>query len=329
MKGSPGIRWDWPAFLEQNHVPYVTKGANVARNHVNIKCPFCGPADRGEHMGLSLQDSRWGCWRSSDHRGVRPEKLITAITGCSWRQAKELVDQGSVEPLSPLTDLRERLQGRAPPKAEDNLVLPPEFVPLDKGPRVYRDYLRNRGYWALPVIQQRYAPVVAGTGKFRRRVVIPVFAKDVLVGWTGRSIGGHPVRYLSHPPGPALSNYMYNADNVPAKPDTLFVVEGPLDVWKLDMAAYRYGCQAVGTLGLSFTDGKLAQLSSLASKFRQVVLVGDRGYQGAVLKQQSALRACGVPVHTGGLPPGVDDPGELGQRQAMRLVLRAMEGRFW
>src|SRR6185503_11264139 len=43
-----GALMDWEHTLSQHGVPYATRGPNVARGAIAVKCPFCGPADPSE-----------------------------------------------------------------------------------------------------------------------------------------------------------------------------------------------------------------------------------------------------------------------------------------
>ena len=86
---------DWIRLFEANNIPWVSRGPNTKRGEVSIKCPWCGEDDPSEHLGISLDKENWGCLRSIRHRGRRPYALVQALLGCSYAQARIIVDQYS------------------------------------------------------------------------------------------------------------------------------------------------------------------------------------------------------------------------------------------
>ena len=125
------MNFDWLAFVKRHRIPFIEEGKNVARDHINIRCPFCGAGDPSHHMGLSLVDSRWACWRSPDHRGADPVRLGAALLHMSRSEARVEMDAKDVVPVHSLAEMRSRLLSKARgPESMKPIDWPDEFVPL-------------------------------------------------------------------------------------------------------------------------------------------------------------------------------------------------------
>ncbi len=75
------FRFDWLSFIKAHKIPYVTSGPNTAKNHISIKCCWCGNDDPSEHLGLSLNENApaWGCLRNQKHRGQNVMFLVQKL----------------------------------------------------------------------------------------------------------------------------------------------------------------------------------------------------------------------------------------------------------
>jgi DNA primase len=102
-------------------------------------------------------------------------------------------------------------------------------------------------------------------------------------------------------PNVNLKDYLYGYDSCVG--DSVVVVEGITDVWRLGMGV------AVATLGTQTT---LAQIS-LLRKFKKVIILFDRGEdaQKEADKIKQTLLVLGVSVVNEHLPEGVEDPADM------------------
>src|SRR5882672_11339016 len=141
---------DWVQLFENNSVDYETKGPNTKRGEVSVQCPFCGEDDPSAHMGISLTSERWGCHRSADHRGRSPARLISAVLGCTFQQAKLIERQYSRPDPDNLTSALEALGATepAPVIKKQPLTLPAQFRSISKLGIAARfwSYLNDRGF---------------------------------------------------------------------------------------------------------------------------------------------------------------------------------------
>lgn len=332
--------FDWIAFCRGNNIPFVTTGPNVARNDINIRCPWCGDEDPSEHMGLSKDPHRpfFGCWRNPKHRGSNPARLVAKLLGCSDEAASAVVEAGDITKIDRYADVvgkMRRCLTRQPsrqPLSEERrpLEMPREFKPITKRgvSRTFYDYLIDRGFDRVRRLVERYDLRYCMTGHFRYRVVVPVYdVSGALVSWTARDITGRSVvryRTLSDNPvkaelqgyPPAATNLkstVLNAD-LCSGGRCLFVCEGPFDALKLDWCIHD--ANAVAVFGMPESQ-QLAVLRRLASKYAEVNVVLDTDAKARSVEFVEALRALvSAPVYWRPLPRGIKDPAQLDVQQA-------------
>lgn len=182
----------------------------------------------------------------------------------------------------------------------------------------HREYLRSRGFnpeW----LEEKYGLLGTGpVGDYANRIIIPIIVNGVLVSYQGRIISDNPVapKYkacLKHLEAVHHKQILYNIDN--ATQDTLVVVEGAADVWKL-------GDGAVATFGTKF---RWPQVSIMAG-FKRVFVLFDPEEQAQrqALKIIDALVSLGVQAFRVNLKKG--DPGNMPDDQAKRLMYELERG---
>lgn len=307
------MRFDWVGFLRQQGIEFVEHGANVARGHVNIRCPYCGGNDPSHHLGVQLDTGYWGCWRDPTHRSKDPARLVAKLLRCSREEALRIVDGSGLSTASTVSELRDRLGGigvRAVKFRATPIKYPSEFHPLAPiggwgGRHRFLEYLRGRGFDCPEGVAERYLLMGCSTGRFRDRLIVPVWDREDLIGWTGRAIGPSQIRYLSHPDGKTIKRSLLYEPRVLKGGRRLFVVEGPLDFLKLDW----YGARAVATMGTGVTDAQVSKLLSLGSAYEEVLVLFDRGAAAVADLLVAKLRM--VRARRLDLPDGFGDPGEL------------------
>jgi hypothetical protein len=282
------LKFNWLRFCIQHGVPYVDRGPNVKKGWINIKCPFCGPSDHSEHMGLDPNTSFWGCWRNQQHRGRYAAQLVSKLLGVSMAQAKALVGETGAPELETFDTIADQLKASLNTNeiTKDNAVLKlyPEIRPLsgDYSARRFLDYLElERGFPRrdLLALAAEYNLCYATSGDFQDRIVLPFYAEDRLVTWIGRSIyQGAMLRYRDLEQERSIldpKNCLYNYDNARRGGTTLVLVEGGFDVLKLDFYGRPFGVRAVSRNTKSISMSQRSQLLQLRKRFDRVVNVLD------------------------------------------------------
>lgn len=334
------MSFSWKDFCRTHSIPYVTEGPSWTPGNINISCPFCGVSDSGHHMGLSTVSGKpyWHCWRNDSHAGRQPHRLIMKLIGCSRDYAESLVKTEATD----LSDFDEQaaqfLSGSRPIKSKRKLELLSDFKPLveRRGRSMrYFDYMvEKRGFQDRDIeyLNQFYDMRYCDRCEFRGwkgRIIFPIFRKGELMSWTGRSI--YPVeelRYktLSHRPNEngapqALENVrdlLYNYDHaISRKWKVCVLVEGVMDVLKIDYYGERKGICAVCTFGVGIRSEQLNDLQDVRDRCKHLVSCVDEGAELNLLRLREATGEMGLTNIS--LPEGIKDPGELSKYDIRRL----------
>jgi hypothetical protein len=327
------MTFDWPNFLTQHNIPYITTG-KVGRDDIGCQCPFCGNADSGYNMSISLLDRGWYCWRQPDgHRGKTPHRLIQALLGCSFLDAESIVKSGAsflpndADFIGRLTALFEPSLSK-PVQVRPPLKVPEDFHIIEdigKG-RMFVSYLEKRGFelddipYLVKHFNLRYCVSNFLDGAYTNRLIFLITMEHQLVSWTGRHIGRSRLRYNSlsveNPTSPArLSlkdtvlwyDWLRQVDG-----GTLVVNEGPFDSLKLNYLGNPHGIYATCVYGSTISDIQLDLLTSL-NQFKNKLILLDAE---AAIRYECNFHGLigpleGLGFRTLVLPDTVKDPGEL------------------
>ena len=311
---------DWLAFLNDNAVEFVTRGKNTARDHVSIRCPWCGDEDPSQHLGISLVSDAWGCLRNPRHRGHSPSHLVAGILGCSSHQARLIVSQYTESDPESFGVVASLPQHNTAPEEL------PAFRPVkEKGTTAkFWRYLEHRGFVDAQSVIEQYRLKCVVTGRFKDRLIITLYQQGALVAWTGRAIADpvHAARYLS---SKLVKTTIFNEDELFAKGGKLlFVVEGPFDALKLDYYGQEYGARATCTFGTSISLDQIVTLNALRKRFERVVVLFDRDALEPSFEAMDWLNAANVSLGT--LPEKFKDPGEMSGTDIATFIQQVQHG---
>jgi hypothetical protein len=309
---------DWTAFLNDNAVEYATRGKNTARDHVSIRCPWCGDEDPSQHLGISLTSDAWGCLRNSRHRGHSPSHLIAAILGCSSHQARLIVSQYTESDPESLGVA----QSPPEPKVEEIFDLRHErqIKPVGTTAKFWH-YLEGRGFHDVNALIRKYRLTCCTTGYYKERIIIPLYKDKKLYAWTARAIGNpqNAPRYLS---SELVKKTVFNRDIEGG--ELLFVVEGPFDALKLDYYGQEHGARATCTFGTSISIEQVIILNALKKLFQRVVVLFDRDALEPSFEAIDWLSAANVTLGT--LPEKFKDPGEMSGTDIATFIQQVQHG---
>jgi hypothetical protein len=321
------VTFNWVGFFEQRGIEYVTAGPNVGRGEVGIQCPFCGSADRSQHMSVNLEGRGWVCRRNrSEHRGRGAPGLIRALLGCSYAEARAIAGEAPLPSAGGALAEIEMLMApalEAKPARVVELCELSEFRPFAGKPSAlpFARYMSGRGFGLkfLRRASERMGLRYCTRGPFAGRVVFLVHMRGKLVNWTGRTTSPRArLRYkaLSADPEVASRDGLPPAllsieqcllwyDDLLEGGDLLEVVEGPMDALKLRLLGRRATCLFTNTP----SSHQVNLLREVAPLFRRRVLLLDRGAEANALRAAQDMSSLGFSASW--LPAGVDDPGEL------------------
>jgi hypothetical protein len=334
--------FNWKSFLTAQGVPFIVQGAK----ELSVHCPFCGTADHGEHLSISLSGRGWRCLRNPRaHSGRSRSRLIQGLLNVSQEDARRLAGE-EVAPSPADEDLPGQLavmMGDAPAKATPTkLQFPVEFKPLTHKPTwkentstPFWSYLFDRGYpdrdasW----LSQSYNLHYATRGPYRYRLIIPVYdVEGALKTWTARSIlPDEKLRYktlsASGRYGPdepvalgAPTNLLLGSPLLLRcpNPEVLVLCEGPFDAFRITALGRHVGVYGTCLFGLNISDAQINLLERLMVRFRKLVLLLDPDQEFLPMRVKSDLAP--LPITIGKLPAGVEDPGALSYAAGRELV---------
>jgi len=279
----------WRDLLTEKRIPFIERGPNVKRGEINIRCPFCGAADPSYHMGLNPETGYWACWRNESHRGKSPVRLLMSLLRVPFYEARKIagLDNTYVDPDG-FSAIAARILRGDPTETADRvsqtrfLRFPRSFRKIDAvdGWKYFR-YLRDdRGFgpWTRKLIDDYQLMFDYGHGDWEYRVIFPFFVDTKLVAWTGRAIGSTRLRYRDLEIDECLiepKHTFYNHDALLEGGKAVIVVEGPMDVLKLDYYGRRLGIRAVGLCTASMSEDQALILYEAAPLFERVYFMMD------------------------------------------------------
>jgi len=282
-------------------------------------------------MGIIPGNGYYGCWRDRRHRGRNFARVIKALLGCSWEEANRLAGkETSFEDGDDLLSMTEALFDDRKDKKEENLgeainlEFPKEFKEIkNKGvTKPYYDYLLKRGFKNTDRLIKKYEIYCCNIGEWKKRLIFPVYYKDILVTWIGRSIySSSQLSYkdLSIKESVRHAKYcLYNYDSLIKGGKVLMIGEGLFDMLKLDYYSPK-GFRATCLFTKTMTDDQKYLLTELSFLYEEVWLVLDQDAYVQSLDMASELfmvKNLKIPE----LPEEVSDPGEMSEKQVISFI---------
>lgn len=251
--------------LSALNVDFVDKGKYLIGT---CPSPFHpGDANNKTAFSWSTVLNKWGCWTHFCHRETSTNifGLIMAVQelnfGASLYWLREL--KNSPDLHTQKTVVRS--------KATSQLFINSKINEC-KLSLLYDDfYFQERGITKEVLVKHKVGYWQKNGSFMDKRAIVPIFDEDSnLIGFSGRDVTGlsdkkwvHGKDFVSYSEETLhKSNIVYNFDNViklNPLPKEIFIVEGPMDCWKLEMAGIN---NVVATLGLGLN---LTQVNKLVN----------------------------------------------------------------
>ncbi|MFW9871892.1 MAG: toprim domain-containing protein [Candidatus Thorarchaeota archaeon] len=282
--------YNYVKLLQDFHIEYDDEIA-WNRKFIAVKCPFCGST----HLtgGINVLHNYYNCWKCKGHD---IQIYIRIITGLEWNDLKNNYI---------LDDSFAQIENK---KIFSEKVELPESTNLnDKA----RKYLLKRGFDPDELIDNYHILSTNHLGSYNFRIIIPIYFMNELISFTSRDYTEQAkLRYKSCPKKDEVIHHkdiLYGIDGVNS--DTIIVVEGPMDKWKL-------GKNAIATLGIGYRETQV----KLLLNFKKIILLFDHGKdaQQMALKMANTLSLAGREVENIKLSKG--DPGDFTYNQSLYLL---------
>ena len=243
-------------FLEDNNIRFWESGKNVSKNHINIRCRFCG--DSSNHFGINIYNLKCNCWKCGSHSFV---DLIQILLNCKKKHA-----------ISIAKSIRKKNYYKTKPqyKWDRKLKFPKEAT--KKFPCLHLNYLKSRGLNPEKIIKQYNLYSCYLEGNYKYRIIIPIIENYKTVSFTSRDVSDESdIKYKTASPEESLidpSQLLFNIDNASNSQD-IAIMEGPFDV-------FRFGDGGVSLLGVKLTDGRLRRFKDLFIRKLYICLDNDK-----------------------------------------------------
>lgn len=224
-------------FREQGQHHHVTSG------WLNVDCIYCSPNSNKFRLGYNIRGGYLSCWSCGSKR---LSQFVMDLTGFSYPKVKHLLTGLVRDKLPPELKVRGKL--KIPDTVGDLL---PQHV----------KYLRGRGFKPDKLTKLWDVKGIGRTSHLGWRIFIPIYFQGEIVSWTTRAIGANAtLRYRTADAADEKINHhdlLYGEDYTW---NTIIVVEGPLDVWKI-------GPGAVCTCGTAISKAQVLRMAKYPKRY--------------------------------------------------------------
>lgn len=299
-------KFDFKHFCEDYNIMMTTEGKHSRSGWIQISCPFCVGGKNKGHLGYNERDSYFNCWKCGYHF---PDAVIKELLNCPDGECKRIIDEYKTM----------RPRGRTtPPLSTSKQSNPSRLLKLPLGctflTEQHKRYLVGRNFNPNKLAKSWNLKGTGPVGDYKFRIIAPIYFNRRLVSYVGRDITGKSdLRYMACDKEKEIihaKRILYGYDEARARGNSIIVVEGITDVWRL-------GGGAVATFGITFTPEQV----NLMLKFRRVFVAFDSADPQAERQGQklaNAVSAFNTGVYM--VDTGTDDPAKLSQEDADTLM---------
>ena len=277
---------------------------NTRRSGQNLlaSCPFTmnhAHGDRNPSFSINTDNGLWICYGCGEKGNIY--QLAESILGMSSHDAHMQFDvEMTADAIDQMMDGR-----RGPSKSVTPLQIDISAWSSQKHP-----YWAQRGFTEETIGKWRL-----GFDEQANRVVVPIYFKKELVGWSKRAIDDVTMPKWLHDPGMPKSEILFGMDN--SSSDSVVLVEAPQSVIMLD----QYGVSnAVASFGCKLSE---SQARLLRSNYDTVLVFydpdepGQKGMRDAVAQLDAFLDVYVV-------PPTRDDPAAMSLEEDLEALRSAI-----
>jgi len=293
------MEFDVKKYLRSMGIHFHRPGEkNVSSGWINISCPFCN--DPSWHCGINLKSFMFNCWDC--HRKGHLQFLVSKLSSCNFKKAKDImeefgsfvVDSGTTKTFSP------KINRVDWPKGVEKVW-----------PKLHLDFLESKNFNPKKIITEYNLKPCYLSGKYKYRIVIPIYENRKLVSFTTRDVTNKSdIKYKDLSPEQSIvpvKKSLYNLDKVDKN---MVIVEGAGDVW-------RIGKGAVATFTTQFTDDQVYKIIEKDPDNVFIMYDGEEHATKQAYKLANKLSGFINKVEVIELEDG--DPGELPDKDVKHL----------
>lgn len=216
---------DLKKLLTRHGIHWIDQGPNCGKNHINIKCPLCGNADKSHHLAINERSGQYYCFRNPRHAGNYCSYIFRVLR-IPTDEYKELIFTDSKREYTP--DDRDYSAMRY-------------FVPAEQNKKAVQ-YLESRLFSDPIAAAQKFGLMISEQGIWAGRLIVPL-----TIGWTGRAmLDGLEPRYKAWTSNDGFFLYRQQADNT-----SVIIVEGSLDAMRVASVTTQFDVIAKCRMAIS------------------------------------------------------------------------------
>ena len=279
--------------LKDYGIPSAPEGNHHCRpGWIQIDCPFCGKDSQRWHLGFSLEDNYFNCWRCGYHHLL---EVFVELTNLSYSKCKNLIK-----------DIQPELFQK--PEHTGKLILPQGLKPLS--PRHIK-YLKSRRLNWKKIVRLWGVKGIGVHPDLSWRLFIPITYQGETVSWTTRvlsdSVKPKYISALANEESIIHKSLLYGEDFAR---QSIIIVEGSTDAWMI-------GAGAVATLGTAYTQAQV--LKMVEYKTRAVWFDNEYEAQKRAKRLVKDLSAFPGDTFRITLKGSRKDPGEALRKDIMKV----------
>ena len=243
------------------HVDYSTK---INRGWVNVECPYC-TSEHPLHLGFNPAGDYCTCWN------------------CGGHDLKHTLSKVLAVPYNDVDEIMTHYEGRGGMLMQLNKKVAKAKhleLPSDSFTSAERKYLLSRNF-SPRFLHEKYGVVGGGiAGRWKFRIIIPVYLNGKLVSWTGRSILDKQTlkekeipRYKNLSIEESVINIkecLFNIDN--CNDSKVILTEGAFDVMRFGSLSPSKKDNIMCSMGTELTQN---QVKIIAERFDKVFIIFD------------------------------------------------------
>jgi len=242
------------SYLSSRHIYVSDSGKNVSDGWIGIECPFCPDGDPSQHLGINLDTKGISCWRCDTTGTII--KLVMALEHVNAESAVTTLNKFSDKKIYVTTKKsKDRALLEREPISKYKLLLENDLA------IAHRQWLEKRNFNPEEIYNKYKLKCFGPIGDFKLRLMIPFYRRATFLTFSTRDITDlSDTPYIHCPIEQSLvdaKRYLYNLDTVS---DTVIVVEGFTDVW-------RIGDGCVSTQGIKYVVEQLFLLRNVKRAF--------------------------------------------------------------
>ncbi len=286
-------------YLDEKLIDYKTSGKNIGKNWIGLKsCPFCG--DSRHHFAIKKTNGKINCWSCQKNGSFI--NFLMKIEKISFPKAKKI----SENYIDNNYFFEEDEEKHIPFQGD---ILPKEAS--INFPKIHLDYLKSRGFNPQQLIKKYKLQACHNLGKYRFRIIAPVFIKKQIVNFVGADVTGKSEIKYKFPPNNkveiTIHDTLYNIDDIDIG-GYCVLTEGITDSW-------RIGKGAICSFGKNLSQSQINLL--IEKEINRVIIIPDSDAQENGEKVANSLSGIINQIDIVMLEKG--DPGDLTQIEVKKL----------